>query len=72
MKIKIYKILGVALALVLAFSLFGAFIPAKDIEVEAQAYTPNMWNMMPTPVAGPPRKLLAGSDLPDLAVANDG
>jgi len=72
MKSKIYKIMGVTLALVLALSLFGMFVPANQAEVEAQGYVPNQWNVYPTPVPGPPRKLLPGEDIADIAVANDG
>jgi len=69
MKKKIYKILGVALALVLVFSLFGAFVPVK--QVEAQAYTPNQWNAMSLPGPGG-LGLVAGSRIADFAVAADG
>jgi len=69
MKKKIYNICGVALALVLVFSLFGAFVPVK--QVEAEAYTPNQWNTMLIPTGGG-RCLVPGSNVTDFAVAADG
>jgi len=66
MKTKIYKILGVALTLVLAFSLGFGFVPTN--KVEAEAYTPNQWNSLSTPSS----LLKSGSDITDFAVAADG
>ena len=70
MKKKIYKICGVALALVLVFSLFGAFVPANTLKVEAQAYTPNQWNTMLIPDGGG-RCIVTNSNVTDYAVAAD-
>jgi len=69
MKTKLYKVFGVALALVLVFSLFAGFMPAN--KAEAQAYTPNQWNAMAIPSAGG-LGLVAGSRIVDFAVAPDG
>jgi len=69
MKTKLYKITGVALALLMVFSVVGAFVPAN--EAEAQAYTPNQWNVMSIPSAGG-MGLVGGSRIVDFAVAADG
>lgn len=68
MKKKLSSILGVTLALVLVFSLMGAFLPAN--KAEAEAFVPNQWNVMPIPTAGG-RVLVAGSTVVDFAVAGD-
>jgi len=68
MKKKIYNICGVALALVLVFSLFGAFVPAR--QVEAQGTTPNTWQAINLPSAGIFK--IAAADVGDFAVASDG
>lgn len=69
MKTKLYKVFGVALALVLVFSLFAGFMPAN--KAEAQAYTPNQWNAMSIPSPGG-LGLVANSRIVDFAVAPDG
>jgi len=69
MKTKIYKILGVALTLVLVFSLVGMFAPAN--RAEADAYTPNQWNVLSTPSSAG-NVLASGSNIVDFAVAPDG
>lgn len=71
MKKKLSSILGVSLALVLAFTLMGGFMPANTPEAEAEAIVPNTWNNMAVPSPGG-RVLVAGSTVVDYAVANDG
>jgi hypothetical protein len=68
-KLKLSKILGVGLALVMVFSLMVGFMPAQ--KAEAQAYTPNQWNTMPIPSAAG-NVLAAGARISDFAVAKDG
>jgi hypothetical protein len=68
-KLKISKILGVSLALVMVFSLMVGFMPAQ--KAEAQAYTPNQWNVMPIPSAAG-NVLAAGARIGDFVVAKDG
>ena len=71
MKTKIYKIFGVALALVLVVGLAGAFI-APTHEAEAQAYTPNQWNIIGTPTPGGGWTLAPGIRINNMAVGPDG
>ena len=68
MKTKIYKICGVALALVLVFSLAGAFIPTN--QAQAQGTTPNSWGSTGPPTTAT-QKLRPAGDVTDMAVAGD-
>jgi hypothetical protein len=68
-KLKISKILGVGLALVMVFSLMVGFMPAQ--KAEAQAYTPNQWNTMPIPSAAG-SVLVPTATIRDFVVAKDG
>jgi len=68
-KLKLSKILGVGLALVMVFSLMVGFMPAQ--KAEAQAYTPNQWNTMPIPSAAG-NVLVNGGRIADFVVAKDG
>jgi len=70
MKTKIYKILGVALTLVLAFSLVGMFAPANRAEAQGPGTTPNQWQNVTIP--GPATEKTRASDVADIAVAGDG
>jgi len=71
MKTKISRILGVSLALVMVFSLFGVFAPVK----EAQAAEGEMqWVVQPLPTGGAAGfwKLAAGTDVTEFAIGPDG
>jgi len=68
-KLKISKILGVGLALVMVFSLMVGFMPAQ--KAQAAGYTPNQFNTMPIPSAAG-NVLANGGRITDFAVAKDG
>ena len=72
MKTKIYKISGVALALVLAFSLFAGFLPAKQTEAAGPGTTPNQWQGISIPSVATYNLVAAGANVTDFAVAGDG
>jgi len=68
-KLKLSKILGMGLALVMVFSLMVGFMPAQ--KAEAQAYIPNQWNTMPIPSAAG-NVLAATARIGTFVVAKDG
>jgi hypothetical protein len=67
-KMKISKILGVGLALVMVFSLMVGFMPAQ--KAEAQAWTPNQWGTLSIPTATGAVRLAADCNL--IALGPDG
>ncbi len=70
MNTKIHKIFGMTLALMLVFSLAGAFLPANQAGAQSPGTNPNTWQGVSIPTTAVEK--LGAYNVTDMAVAGDG